>query len=169
MYRTRRCSVLPLTAAQSSPNPNAYYATSSSRVNPRFERTWSLISRLRSLLRRRWTCRGLVIVSASVYILWWLHLDILPAAEIAFVLPVVAAVGLRLVVGRWRLLCLLIRVVLSSSMAPRCLSRPICSTPGLNSTTAASTSADTAEEEEHDECAQDDYAQCHPSSPVGPA
>jgi len=87
-------------------------------------------------------------LSRTVGILWWLHLNIgASSAKVALVFSIVASSGL--VIG-WRrlMLCLVVWCVSCLTVPPGRLSSPTCPSEWLASLLASSASADEAAEEE---------------------
>jgi hypothetical protein len=127
--------------------------------------------------------------SASVSVLRRLHLMIrLSSTEVSLVFSIVASRVLLVVCRRWLvglLRLLVVRVVLRSSVTERCSANPSCAVQRLSANATSSARAeeatfqsqyhshlpmppDSPEEEEDEECAQDDYAECNPSAPIVP-
>jgi len=123
-----------------------------------------------------WTTWWGIVVLVRVHILWWLHLDIIPATKVALIRTVILVLviaTLRILIGvlvsiLWRLLIVFIWLV-----RWRCAHRQslheggsiVRLAPSLSSSSLGDTGAKEEEQERNDE----NDSQCHPSSPITPS
>jgi len=124
----------------------------------------------------RWTTWWSIVVLVRVHILWWLHLDIIPATEIALIrtaILVLVVATLRILVGvlvsvLWRLLVILIWLV-RWRCAHRQSLHEASSIVWLAACLSASSLGDAGAKEEEQECNDENDSKRHPSSPIIPS
>lgn len=119
--------------------------------------------------RSCWRCKAV----SSICVARSLHLRVLlrlSAAEIPLVFSVVPAVLLRLVIGWWSCLLLLLRVIRIVGSRPMTGKRhPTGCSIRLATHATSPASANEAEDEKYQDSPDNNCAQCHPSSPVVPS